>query len=108
MKKITHLKDLLTRMKDFPCESFAKRKFPSTAYFICEGCEEVHYLNEFDILEIESNSSYLLKCQGKKYLTGQITGTGFVTSIKPENNSVSVEWYCETNIFKKAFPEFDH
>ena len=108
MKKIFHEKDLLEKIKDTPSLSDISNKFPPTTYFICEGCEEVHYLNELTSLSTLSNSSSLFQCAGKKYLTGQITGTGFVTHVKHENDSVSVEWFCEADLFKKAFPGFGH
>ena len=104
MKKISTKGDLLDQLGTSQPLDLPDKNFLPSSYFICGGCSEVHYLKELtNIYNISKNES-LLKCPGKKYLTGQITGNGFITYLKYQDNLVNTSWYCDADLFEKTFP----
>tara|TARA_Y100000768_G_scaffold99754_1_gene72842 strand:+ start:21433 stop:21768 length:336 start_codon:yes stop_codon:yes gene_type:complete len=108
MKKIGNKIDLLSKIgANLTIDSQVKDFLP-TSYFICGGCSEVHYLKELtNVCNISKNES-LLKCSGKKYLTGQVSGKGYVTYLKYQDNKVNASWFCDADLFETTFPALLH
>ena len=108
MKKISTKGDLIKQLGIIQPLDLPDKNFLPSSYFICGGCSEVHYLKELtNVYNISINES-LLKCPGKKYLTGQVSGKGFITFLKYQDNLVNTSWFCDADLFEKTFPTLGH